>query len=72
MTKTPSNGKNKDYSLNTNEDFIIFLISKLITYFIDGFILGMKSQNCLFYQVVVQDIHWFLNLEGEVHSIWVM
>ena len=29
--------------LNVNEDFIIVLTSKLITFFIDGFTSGMKS-----------------------------
>ena len=31
--------------LNANEDFVIFLISKLITCFIDGFTLILKSQS---------------------------
>ena len=34
----------KNYHLNANEDFFISLTSKLITYFIDGFTLGMKSK----------------------------
>jgi hypothetical protein len=45
MTKTISNGKSKNYNLNVNEDFVMFLISKLITCFIDGFTSGMKSQS---------------------------
>ena len=31
--------------LNANEDFVIFLTSKLITCFIDGSTSGMKSQS---------------------------
>ena len=33
------------FNLNANEDFVMFLISKLITCFIDAFTLGMKSQS---------------------------
>ena len=33
----------KKYNLNVNENFVSFLISKLITFFIDGFTSGMKS-----------------------------
>ena len=32
-----------NHNLSANEDFVIFFTSKLITGFIDGFILGMKS-----------------------------
>ena len=34
----------KNYNLKANEDFVMFMTSKLITCFIDGFTLGMKSQ----------------------------
>ena len=34
----------KNYNLKVNEDFVIFLTSKSITCFIDGFTFGMKSQ----------------------------
>jgi hypothetical protein len=44
MRKTLSNRKSQNYSLTANEDFVMFLTSKLITCFIDGFTLGMKSQ----------------------------
>ena len=43
MTKTPSNGKSQSYNINANEDIVIFLISELITYFIDTFTSRMKS-----------------------------
>ena len=35
----------KNYYLNVNDEFVIFLTSKLITFFIDGFTFGMKSQS---------------------------
>ena len=35
----------KNYNLNTNEGFVIFLTSKLITCFIGGFTLIMKPQS---------------------------
>ena len=35
----------KNYKLNVNEDFVIFLTSKSITFFIDGFTSRMKSQS---------------------------
>jgi hypothetical protein len=34
----------KSYNLNVDEDFVMFLTSKLITCFIDGFTSIMKSQ----------------------------
>ena len=35
----------KNYNFNVNEDFVLFLISKLITCFINGSTYGMKSQS---------------------------
>ena len=35
----------KNYNFNVNEDFVMFLISKLITCFITGSTSGMKSQS---------------------------
>ena len=35
----------KNYNLNVNEEFVMFLTSKLITCFIDGFTSIMKSQS---------------------------
>jgi hypothetical protein len=35
----------KNYTFNVNEDFVMFLISKLITCFINGSTSGMKSQS---------------------------
>ena len=60
----------KNYDLNVNEDFVIFLTSKLITCFIDGFTSGMKSQSIAHLLIESAHIHWILDLEDEVHSIW--
>ena len=49
MTKILSMVSHKNYNLNANEGFVIFLTSKLIKYFIDYFTSKMKSQSiCLF------------------------
>ena len=45
MTKTISMVSHKNHNLDANEGFIIFLTSKLITHFIDGFTLKLKSQS---------------------------
>ena len=45
MTKVILNGKSQNYNFNVDEDFVMFLTSKLITCFIDGFTSGMKSQS---------------------------
>ena len=50
MTKTLWMVSQKYYNLNANEDFVMFLTSKLITCFIDGFTSKRKSQSCLFTQ----------------------
>ena len=69
MTKTISNGKSQKLNLNDNEDFVIFLTSKLITCFIDGFTSGMKSQSIAYLLIGSAHIYWILDLKGEVHSI---
>ena len=38
------NGKSQNYNFNVNEDFVMFLTSKLIMCFINGFTSEMKSQ----------------------------
>ena len=70
MTKIILNGKSQNYNLNVNEDFVMFLTSKLITCFIDGFTSGMKSQSIAYLLIGSAHIYWILDLEGEVHSIW--
>jgi hypothetical protein len=47
--------------------FVIFLNSKLITCFIDGFTLIMKSQSLAY---LLNRSEHILDLEGEVHSLW--
>ena len=51
---------------------MMFLISKLITCFINGFTSGMKSQSISYLPIGSAHIYWILNLEGEVHSIFVV
>ena len=45
MKKTFSMVSHKNYNLSANEDFVKKITSKLITCFIDGFTLKMKSQS---------------------------
>ena len=41
-------------------------------YFIDSFILGMKSKSIAYLLSASEHICWILVLEAEVHSIWVL
>jgi hypothetical protein len=69
MTKTLSMVSHKNYNLNA-ESFVIFLTSKLITCFIGGFTLRMKSQSIAYLLNRSEHIYRIWKLEGEVHSIW--
>jgi hypothetical protein len=60
----------KNYNFNVNEDFVMFLISKLKLCFIYGSTSGMKSQSIANLPIGSACIYWILNLEGDVHSIW--
>ena len=60
----------KKFNVNVNEDFVMFLISKLIACFINGFTFGMKSQSIAWLPIGSAHIYWILDLEGKVHSIW--
>ena len=60
----------KNYNLNNNEGFLIFLTSKLITCFIGGFALIMKPQSIAHLINRSKHIYWILDLEDEMHSIW--
>ena len=60
----------KNYNPNVDEDFVMFLTSKLTTYFIDGFTSGMKPRSIAYLLIESAHTYWTLNLEGEVHSIW--
>ena len=62
----------KNYNLSANEGFVIFLTSKLITCFIDGFTSKMKFQSIAYLFNGNEHIYWILNLEDKVHSIWVI
>ena len=48
----------KKYHLNANEEYFISLTSILITYFIDGFTSGMKSNSFLF-------LFYFFETQGQ-------
>ena len=67
--KDPFNDKHKNYNLSANEGVVIFLTSKLITCFIDGFTLEMKSQSIAYLLNESEHVYWILDFEDEVHSI---
>jgi hypothetical protein len=60
----------RNYNLNANESFVIFFTFKLITWFIDGATLKMKSQWTAYLLNGNEHIYWSWDLEDEVHSIW--
>ena len=70
MTKTLSVASHQNYNLGASESFVIFLTSKLITCFIDGVTLIMKSRSIIYLLNGSEHIYWILDLEGEVHLIW--
>ena len=49
-----------------------FLSAQLITCFIDILPLKIKSQSVVYLRSGSEHIYWILDLEGEVHSIWVI
>ena len=61
-----------DMVLNVDEDFVIFLTSKLITCLTDGLGLGMKFQSTTYLLGRIEHIYWILDLAGEVYSIWIL
>ena len=67
MTKTFSMVSHKNYNLNANESFVIFLTSRLTTCFIDGFTLEMKSQSTAYLLNESEHICWISDLEDEMH-----
>ena len=69
MTKRVSH---KNYHLSVKKGFVIFLTSKLITCFIDGFTSKMKSQSIAYLLNESEHLYWILDFEDEVHSIWVI
>ena len=70
MTKSLSIISHKNYNLSANENFEIFLTSKLITCFIGGFTLKMKSKSIAYLLNGSEQIYWIWDLQDEVHSIW--
>ena len=48
MTKTLPMVSHNNYKLIANESFVIYLTSKFITCFIDGFALKMKSHSIVY------------------------
>ena len=72
MTMTLSMVSHKNYNFTTNKSFVIFLTFKLIACFIDGFTLRMKYQSIAYLLNESEHLDWILNVEDEVHSIWVM
>ena len=69
MTKNLLMVSHKNYNLNTNEGFVMFLTSKLITCFIDGFTTKRKSQSIVYFLNGSEHIYWVLDFDNEVHSI---
>jgi hypothetical protein len=53
MTKPLSMVSHNKYNLSANEAFVMFLTSKLITCFIDGFTSKRKSQSIAYYSMEV-------------------
>ena len=50
----------------------MFLTSKLVSWSIDGFTSGMKSESIAYLLLGCAHIYWVLDLQGEVHSIWAL
>jgi hypothetical protein len=60
----------KNRNLVANENLVIFLTSKLITWFIGGFTLKMRFRPIVYLLNESEHIYWIWDLEDEVHSIW--
>ena len=72
MTKSLAMVSHTNYNLNANEGFLMFLTSKLITCFIDNFILKMTSQSIAYLLDEGERIYWIVDLDNEMHPIWVI
>ena len=72
MTKTLLMISHKNYYFNANEGFEIFFTPKFIICFIDGFTLKIKSHSIAYLLNENEYIYWILDLEDEVHSIWII
>ena len=69
MTKILSLVSHKNDNLSASEGFVMFLTSKLITCFIDGFTSKMKSHSVAYSLNAREYIYWILDLENEMHSM---
>jgi hypothetical protein len=69
MTKTIQMVSHQNYNLNVNEDFVMFLTSKLITVFIDCSTSRMKSHSMAYLLSGSAHIYWISDFISEVHSI---
>jgi hypothetical protein len=73
MTKPlPMVSHNKYNLVSGNEAFVMFLTLKLITCYIDGFTSKRKSHSIAYLLNGSEHIYWILELENEVHSIWII
>ena len=72
MTNTLSMASLKNDDLNANEGRVVFLTSKLITCFIARFTSKVKSWSSAYLLNGSEHIYWIMDLEDEVHSVWVM
>jgi hypothetical protein len=69
MKQDSSNGKSQNYNLTVNEGLVIVFTFKLITCFIVGFTLKMKSQSMAYLLNESEHMYWILNLGDDTHSI---
>ena len=72
MTKALSMVSHKNYNPSDSEGFVMFLTSKLITSLINGFTSKRKSQSIAYLPNESEHIMWILDLNNELHSIWVI
>ena len=61
----------KNCLLIIDEEFFVFLTSKLIIGFINSVTLGMKYQSIAYSLSGSEHVYWILGLEVELQSIWV-
>ena len=62
----------KNDNLSASEGLVIFSTSKLLTCFIAGFTSKVKSRSVVDLLNGNEHINWILNLDDEVHSMWVI
>ena len=72
MAKILSMACHKNYNLSANEGFVLFFTSNLITCFIDNCTSKTNSLSIAYLLNGSEHIYWSLDLEDEVHSIWVI